>query len=400
MLEPSRVPTGKGLGTAEEGQDSPDFTGGNFMAQRLESDRLAVESLDEAIELYFEKGWTDGLPVVPPTQRKIMEFLAYVDLEPDAVLGEVPERDRVIAAEKLAINAVMAGCKAEYMPILVAAVEAICDPDFKFNHLASLGSPWPLLVVNGPLGKELGFNSGMYVLGHAGHRANSTVARAISLLLWNCALARPDGIQRGQWGNPGRANYCIAENEDTAWEPLHSQLGFKTGSTTVTAISVYPGPYQVNCQRTDPELILESVSDAIATYDFYRGTYTLLVPPHFADIFSKQGWTKQQVRDHLFENTKRSVAELKRRGKWGMGSSQFQGFGAMKQEVEAGDEQRFGYVFKPHEYDEILFDDTALQRRSDIYVVVAGGNAGPRLCFLAPYGASTNPVTKEVRLPR
>lgn len=370
------------------------------MAQTLVSERLAVGSLDDAVELYFEKGWTDGLPVVPPTENKIMAFLDYAGLEPDVVLGEIPERDRAITAEKLAINAVMAGCKAEYMPILVAAVEAICDTDYKFNHLASLGSPWPLLIVNGPLGKELGFNSGMYVLGHSGHRANSTVARAISLLLWNCALARPDGIQRGQWGNPGRSNYCIAENEETAWEPLNTQLGFESGSTTVTVTSVYPGPYQLYCTRTEPELILHSVADAIGTYDFYRGTYTLLVPPHFADIFDRQGWSKQDVRDYLFENTRRSVAELKHRGRWGIESSQFEGFGALSQEIEPGDDERFAYVFKPHEYDEMLFDDTALMRRSDIYVVVAGGNAGPRLCFLAPYGASTNPVTKEVRLPR
>ena len=104
------------------------------------------------------------------------------------------------------------------------------------------------------------------------------------------------------------------------------------------------------------------------------------ISPH---IFAGQGRTKQDVRDYLFENTRRSVAELKYRGRWGIESSQFEGFGGLSQEVEPGDDERFAHVFKPHEYDEMLFDDTALRRRSDIYVVVAGCNAGPRLCFLA-----------------
>ena len=368
------------------------------MAKRLASERIAVDSVEDAVELYFDRGWTDGLPVVPPTENKIVEFLDCAQMEPGDVIGEIPERDRVITAEKLAINAVMAGCKAEYMPVLVAAVEAICHPDFKFNHLATLGSAWPLFIVNGPAGQELGFNSGMYLLSSAGSRASSTVARAVSLLLWNCAEARPDGIQRGQWGNPGRGHYCIAENEETPWDPLHVQLGFDRDTSTVTAVSTYPGPYQVYCQRTtEPELMLDSIADAISTYDFYRGTYVVFVPPHFVDIFTRHEWTKDDVRDYLVENCKRSVADLKRRGIWGLHSSEYQGYAGVNQNVEPGDDQRFGYVFKPHEYDRILFDDTTLLRRSDIYVVVGGGNAGPRLCFIAPYGVSTDPKTVAVR---
>ncbi|MFQ6029404.1 MAG: hypothetical protein ACE5Q6_18155, partial [Dehalococcoidia bacterium] len=252
--------------------------------------------------------------------------------------------------------------------------------------------------VNGPAGRDLRFNSGMYLLSAAGNRASSTVSRAISLLLWNCAEARPDGIQRGQWGNPGRGHYCISENEQTSWDPLHVQLGFNRFTSTVTAVSTYPGPYQVYCQRTShPEFILDSIVDAISTYDFYRGTYVLFVPPHFVEIFERYRWTKKDVRDYVFENCRRSVADLKRRGIWGLHSSDFQGYAGVVQEVEPGDDQRYGYVFKPHEYDRTLFDDTTLLRRADIYVVVGGGNAGPRLCFLAPYGVSTDPVTKRVK---
>ncbi|MFC1919183.1 hypothetical protein ACFLWX_00120 [Chloroflexota bacterium] len=125
-------------------------------------------------QLKSERIQVDGLPVVPPTEQRIWEFLEYIGLKPDQVLGEIPERNRHITAEKLAINAVMAGCRKEYMAVLVAVVEAVTDAAFKFNHLASLGSPWPMIIVNGPVVKDLQFNYGMWLLG-PGCRANATI---------------------------------------------------------------------------------------------------------------------------------------------------------------------------------------------------------------------------------
>ena len=202
----------------------------------LTAEQIDVEDVYQAIELYYERGWTDGLPVVPPTEKRVRAFLDAAGLGPDDVLGEIPERDRVLRAELLAINAVMAGCRPEYMPVLVAATEGVTDPAYKFNHMASLGSPWPVFVVNGPLARTLRFNSGLSLFGPT-TRANATCARAMSLLLWNCAEARPDGIQRGQWGNPFRAVGFVAEDESTAWDPLHVTLGHARETTTVTAVS-------------------------------------------------------------------------------------------------------------------------------------------------------------------
>jgi len=146
----------------------------------LSAEQIDVEDVYQAIELYYERGWTDGLPVVPPTEKRVRAFLDAAGLAPDDVLGEIPERDRVLRAELLAINAVMAGCRPEYMPILVAATEAITDPAFKFNHMASLGSPWPVFVVNGPMARTLGFNSGLYLFGPT-TRANATTSRAVAV---------------------------------------------------------------------------------------------------------------------------------------------------------------------------------------------------------------------------
>lgn len=362
----------------------------------LAAGQVETDDYFEAVELYYTRGWTDGLPVVPATEKRVRAFLDHAGLTPAQVLGEIPERDRVITAEHLAINAAMAGCRPEYMPVLVAAVEAITDPAYKFNHMASLGSPWPMFVVNGPAVRELGFNSGIYLFGPT-TRANATCARAISLLLWNCAEARPDGIQRGQWGNPFRSVGFVAEDESTAWDPLHVVLGHPREASTVTAVSLYPGLHQLHCARSTPEGLLDTVVDALSTDEFFRGTYTLFVSPQHAAVFLEHGWTKRHVRDYLWEHCRRSVADLKRRGNWGVMADRPGGFADVTAEVQPGDEERFVYLFKPGPDDSFMQAVGALERGADIYVVVGGGNAGIRMAYVVPYGVSSDPVTRVVR---
>lgn len=362
---------------------------------KLASSRLRFVDPLDAIEYFYRENLTDGFPVIPPTESRVSSFLVAAGLQAGDIVGSIPERDREIPAEKVAINAIMAGCLPEYAPVVVASVRAVCAPAFRFNHLASLGSPWPALIVNGPVVSQFGLNTGMYITG-PGCRPNATIGRALSLLLWNCAEARPEGIQRGQWGHPGRWSTCLAENEDSPWEPLHVQLGHSRETSTVTVVSTYPGLYQVWAARSQPELMLNSVCDAISTYEFFRGTYILLVPPHLASLFSRQGWDKSRVTAYLVENCKRSVAELKRRGRWGAMTPDFPGFSAANQEPNPGDADKYAYVFKPGEYDTYLFEPGMLSRRATVYVVVCGGNAGPRMAFLTPYGASTEPVTQAV----
>lgn len=364
--------------------------------QPLTAEQLDADDFFHAVELYYERGWTDGLPVLPPTEKRVRALLDAAGLDPEHVLGEIPERDRVITAQHLAINAAMAGCLPGYMPVLVAAVEAITDPAYKFNHMASLGSPWPMFVVNGPLSRELAFNSGLYLFGPT-TRANATCGRAISLLLWNCAEARPDGIQRGQWGNPFRAVGFVAEDESTAWDPLHVTLGFPAQTSTVTAVSLYPGLHQLHCPRSTPEGLLDPVVDDLSTSEFFRGTYTLFVSPQHAAVFHEHGWTKRHVRDYLWERCKRSVAALKRRGTWGVMADRPDAFSDFTRDVLPGDEERFVYLFKPTEYDRFMQAPGALARGADIYVVVGGGNAGIRIAYVVPYGVSADPVTKAVR---
>lgn len=360
-----------------------------------------LESFETLMELGWENGWTDGHPIVPPVQEWVQRFLDYAHLKPDDVIGTIPERDRIITAEKLAVNAVMAGCKPEYMPVLVAATEAVCDPGFKFNHLASLASPCPLYIVNGPIVKQLGINAHMYCFG-PGARPNATIGRAMSLLLLNCAEARTGGIQRGCWGNPVRYGACVGEIEDAGWEPLHVQLGFAREESTVTAISVVPpSPGNSSCVTLDPEAMAAILAQSIAELtDFRKGTFPVFLSPLLVESFVKHGWSKDDVKRYVVDHCRRSVAELKRRGRWGVGAPAFEKFigDARTYTVEPGDEERYVYLFKDQEeYNRLNFRASELAHKNDIYLVVAGGDAGGRMAIFDHYSSSTDPVTKRIR---
>lgn len=364
----------------------------------LASASYETASVWDAMELCFERGWTDGLPVVPPTERAILAFLDTVGLEPDHIVGTIPERDRVVTAEKLAINAVMAGCRPEYMPVLVAATEALTDPAFQFNHLASFGSPWPLMIVSGPLVRELGLNYGTWAMG-PGTRANATIGRTLSLVVANCALGQVGGLQRGTYGHPGRFNsLCIGENpEEFGWEPHHVEMGFPRDTTVVTLVSTYPWIQQPTCVQMQPERILAAIAGSIAHGDFVRGVYPIVMGRPWAEVFVHAGWTKARMAEYLYEHTRRSVASLKERGRWGVLTSQFDAFGGSTQEVLPGDDSTFVWVWKESALDPCVFDTAATARKKGVMFVVAGGDGGTRTCWLTPYQFSTNPVTKPVR---
>lgn len=374
------------------------------MSGSLTSTRHEVDGYDAAVEFAHRSGWSDGLPIVPPTEQRVMACLEHNGLQPDDVIAEITERDKTITAEKLAVNAVMAGCLPEYLPVLATALEAMADRRYKFNHLASLGSPWPLMIVNGPIAREIGLYSGMYTFG-PGNRPNLTIARGLSLVLRNCAGAKIEDIQRGQWGNAIRLVGCIAENEDTAWEPLHAMRGFDRGASAVTVVSTYPGSpahVTVNLNGEQPVRILNAAIHAITHWggaQWTRGMYTLLVGPHMIEIFDREGWTKQRVRDYIVDNTTTTVADLKFRGAWG------KFMGAATEEtlrIEPGDENVRMHLFKHNPgLDEFVFLHSAIDDRDlDVMVVAAGGDAGARMQITIPYQVSTNAVTKQVRIGR
>ena len=366
---------------------------------RLTSKRIEVADALECAEYFYRENMTDGLPVLPPTEQRVQQFLDAVALSPDTRIADITERARIITAEKLAINAVMAGCLPEYMPVLVAAVEGLADPEFKFNHLASMGSPWPLVIVSGPIVRSLGMNHGRYLFG-SGNRANATIGRAISLLLWNCCELRPDAIQRGDLGNAGRYSFCIAENPDTAWEGLNEWEGFDRATSTVTVAS---GHNLCMCRSlcSTPHGILAPLVNAINQHEFSPGCMVVTIPPTLEEMLVAQGWTKRRIRDYLFEHCRRSVKNLKETARWGrLASVNVEGVKDLIP-AEPGDEDRLVYLFKRNpELDPYVFHGGAMGRRADILIVAAGGDAGLHIGFYQPYSMSTSPVTKPITLPQ
>ncbi len=272
-----------------------------------------VESVDAfaAIEAYFENGWTDGLPIVPPRPETVQQFIATVGRDPDEVLIAFSETNMQCTVENAATNAVMAGCKAEYFPIVVAAIEGWNDPRWGSTAFyvgnASTGGAAQLAIVSGPIRQRLGFNSGVNLFG-PGYRANATVGRALRLVMLNALGMRPGEFDMAIQGHPGKYTYCIAEDEEhSPWEPLSVERGFAPGVSTVTVVGAR-GPIPVDDRSHDDA---EGILDAIATVlPHARGTgpFVLVMGSEHAQIIgARNGWSKQQVKEYLFEKTRRPV---------------------------------------------------------------------------------------------
>src|SRR5271169_1596549 len=189
-------------------------------------------------ELYFERGWTDGLPVVPPTQDKVDAVVQTLGGNPDFVECKVAPRWGALTREVLAINIVMAGCKPEYAPVVRAAMRAVTDPPFNLNgvqattHMAS-----PLVIVNGPIAREIGMNGGANAFG-SGNRANATIGRAIRLIMLNVGGGHAPELDKCTLGNPAKYSYCVCENEEhSPFAPYHVEQGYRPDQSTVFAIA-------------------------------------------------------------------------------------------------------------------------------------------------------------------
>ena len=278
------------------------------------SNRFEVTgTTDDAVEYCYAQGWTDGLPVVPPTEDKVLQFVEHSGRHPSEVIGVEPVRARVITVEKVAINAVMAGCLPEYMPVVLAAVECMAQPEFALHSsLASTSGFAPLLVINGPVRHALGFTSGHNIFGPApDRRANATVGRAIRLILLNVLDSRPGVLDRAVMGHPGKYSYCIAEDEESSpWEPLHVERGFSRDASTVTVFTCL-GPFQLDLQRIPrrPEPILDRIAAGMLVFGPGQGELLLLMPPEISSIFKDASWSKDQVRRFLFERARKPAGE-------------------------------------------------------------------------------------------
>jgi len=344
------------------------------MPATLTSKRYKVDDAAGAIDLCFEKGWTDGLPVVPPTEPAVRAMLDAARLAPDAQIAYIRDRAMAVTAEKVAINAVMAGCKPEYMPVVVAAVEGIGDPRWGYHGPGtSTGGAAVLLIVNGPIARELDVNAGDNLFG-PGWRANLTIGRALRLVMRNVCGSMPGLLDRGTVGHPGKLSYVIAENEaESPWTPLHVERGFRPEQSTVTVMAA-EGPHQFyNQLSSTAEGILTTLADNMRVSGNVMGQphYALVLAGEHMRTIAADGWDKKRIRQFVWENTQNSHAHLKRTNR-------------MTGTIEPGDEQKMRpLVASP----------------DDILVVAAGGRAGAFSCFIPGWSSakSSAAITVEVR---
>ncbi len=281
----------------------------------LTSAQIEVEDAEAADELFLRRGWTDGLPIIAPTPARVAHFVAAVGLEPSAVLGEIPEQRRSITAEKLAINAVMAGCRPEYMSLLVATVRALARAQFNLHSTTVSGATAPLLVISGPVVSKVGLNAGFSVFG-PGHHANATIGRAVRLLLQNVCGGLPGTIDKSTFGHPGKFSYCIAESQTrNPWEPMHSERGVASTSSAVTVFSGEAPVMARNDWADRPEPILATIADAMLPSHFTGGGVVVVLGPLHAGVMASAGMRRVDVRRELFQRARRTLADLRRAGR-------------------------------------------------------------------------------------
>src|SRR6266852_2951714 len=213
------------------------------------------------LESWIDKGVTDGLPVVPPTRERVERMLAGSTRAREELIGEVAPNYGRATAEKVAINAVMAGCRPDYLPVVLAAVEAACEPAFNLHGMStSTHFSAPLIVVNGPIRERIGLNCSFGVFG-PGYRANATIGRALRLVMINVGGAKPGETSMSTFGHPGRYTYCIAENEEASpWRPYHASHGCPEGSSAVTLFAG-EAPHGISDHASRPRARSQGRSD-------------------------------------------------------------------------------------------------------------------------------------------
>jgi hypothetical protein len=355
----------------------------NALAQWLKLPGAALEADDDyrAINrLFVERGWGDGLPIMPPTADAVEEMLTYCDRPWDEPVAKIPPRYGEATPLRLATNAVMAGCRPEYFPLIVLAVEAMCEEPLNLYALQATTHPVaPLVIVNGPIAKALGLNGGYNAFG-PGNPANATIGRAIRLALLNIGGAIPGLGDMSTMGSPAKYTYLVAENEaENPWQPLHVERGLPRDATSVTVIGG-EAPHNVNDhQSITGEGILKMVAGTLATTgnnDVYnvRPQPLVIFGPEHAKTVADDGYGKDDVKRFIHEHARVPLGKFS------------------KENIE----RRFKVTFRA-KYANAGMDETVpiFQRAEDLLVAVIGG-PGKHSAVVPTFGA-TQPVTRALK---
>src|SRR5215831_3690702 len=277
-----------------------------FNETGLRSRRIELGADEDEQEAMYARGWSDGLPLVPPTEERVLRMLDGSARDPQEVLGLVPPALAAATVEKIAINAVMAGCKPECLPVVLAAVEAVLEESFAMHGvLATTMFVGPVVIVNGPIRRRIGMNSKGNALGQ-GNRANSAIGRALQLVIRNIGGGRPQEVDRATLGNPGKYTYCFAEDEEgSCWEPLSVERGLKPGQSAVTVFAGFGLQGMVDQKSRDPESLSRSFAESLKAIHNVKLAPAcdalLVICPEHERTFRNAGWSKARLYEELYK---------------------------------------------------------------------------------------------------
>ena len=338
----------------------------------VEDDLLA------AIDYCYEQGWTDGLPVVPPDIARVDGMMIYEGRPPEAVLAAHPATGLECTVHAAAVNAVMAGCKPEYFPVIVAALEAMNEPGFNFHgSTASTGGSAPLIIVSGPVIDDIQMNADVNLFG-PGNRANSTIGRAIRLILINVFRMIPGVSDKSTQGSPGKYSFCIAERaRGNPWSLLVDDLDYPEG---VSSVTVFAGSGFCNIENhggNTPEMVLSTVADAMSNYSCLTlGQSVVVLSPEHVRVLAEAGWTKRRAQEYLFQKAFRTVDGLKSVGK----------FRDQNYERQHGDDAH------------PLVEADKMHRGltpDDILLIMGGGDAGGHSSFIPSWSRARSSIMQS-----
>ncbi len=336
----------------------------------------APDDLDAINQLYRERRWSDGLPVVPPTVERVERMLRHTRRAPEDVVARVAPGFGAATIERIAINSVLAGCDPEYLPVLIAAIEAAAEPEFNLQGMQATTNPVAVwLIVNGPLARHLHVNGTFNCLGQ-GAWANATLGRALRLILQNVGGALPGEMDRATHGQPGKYTFCCAENEEAnPWEPLHVERGYASGRSTVTVVGV-EGTMNMNTHTKDADELVRVIAETMihppSNEYTHGGEPWLMLGPEHAEILKRGGLTKTDLKRRLWDESRMPASRM------------------------SGKELQRVRDSRAHELGEIGPDTllTISPRPQDIMIVVAGG-PGTHSVYIPCFGNS-RAVTREV----
>ena len=335
------------------------------------SSLLQFAGWEEAQDHYLRKGLTDGLPIVPPTPQRVHDMLDYCGLTPDDVLGFEGIRRKRFTAGKVAVSAVMAGCQPEHFPVVAAAISAVSDRTYNLHASStSTNGITNLVVVSGPYASRIGMNGGTNLMGN-GNRANAAIGRAINLVKTNFYGSVSQEMDKSTFGHSGKYSFCFAENPELGpWTSLAEHQGFHSGASTVTVIAAN-APLQLETHGDrKPEGFLTAAAHAMTGLGPSISEVTLVISPELMGYVTASSWSRDQVSDFLYQNTRLSAGEWDR---WRRMD---------KLEPGADRDRLIGVVADP----------------SRISVVPAGGDAGEFMALIASWGSSRS-VTREITIP-